>query len=265
MNTTKKNHKDKWVHLPKALTVVLVICIFFSACGKPDGEQQPTSPVESIPEETQTEEIAVKEGIISTPFGELIYPAQWQEYLIVEKTTVDPYTVSFSAKLEGRDKVSLFDVHFDALVGEPIGKIVTEYNVAVPVSVTIFPFNGDESWTQEEVAILQEMQEAVNDLARSLPFPEGENREDIVIDTPYTELRFPAKWEDRLYLEFVEGDPYIVEFYGKASGDVKMHLFSIRFAPMLDNSIGAVLTEDGTYMMVAVDFVNLEFRQGSAE
>lgn len=75
------------------------------------------------------------------------------------------------------------------------------------------------------------------------------DEEVFAIETPYGNLKYPAKWEDEVTVEHLE-DPYIVEFRTSID-DEEIRLFDIAFNGTGDSLLGT-LTVDGETVQVYV-------------
>ena len=222
-----------------------------------------TAPVLEVVETTvpvEESKQTLENGKVTTPYGDLYYPTEWAEYLVIRVEEV-PYTVRFCAKIQDQDEMPLFDIHFDTDEGEMLGLLVAEDGTPTMVSITFHPFVADDSWDTEELAIFQSMQEAVNYLIQNLVMEDSVSgaQESITVSTPYGILFYPGKWQSCIRVEHLTGDPYIVEFYGLAENGVEMHLFAVSFGTEEEGSICAVKAEDGTERYVNIHFVELEF------
>ena len=107
---------------------------------------------------------------ITTPYCTLYYPLTWQAYLQTEHTEkVDSHHVQFFAKLDNHDKVALFTVMFGGDEGEQVGAILNENGDLITVVNTLMEELDTEGFTEAEMTILYEMQEAINEMISKMP------------------------------------------------------------------------------------------------
>ena len=193
---------------------------------------------------------------IQTEYCDLYYPSRWGENVKIVQTED---TVQFWAVMEGYGLLPLFDIHFDSDEGSFYGMITAEDGTEVPVSLTVYAIEPDESWSQEQCELLYGMQEDLDSLLSKLPIvasgssnaqedqqasdmtespetaPESSQTEEnqqaygeIEIVTPYGVLRYPDTWKGYLRLNEIEADVYTVEFYANVEGHPEQHLFDVQ-------------------------------------
>ena len=104
---------------------------------------------------------------ISTDYGVLYYPKQWEEKIYTEINKDETYTVSFFADFEDKEKIHLFDVVFDGN-GDSVGEIELDNGDIVTVCIESYELNLDESWTEDEENDIYVMMEDVNYLLNKL-------------------------------------------------------------------------------------------------
>ena len=92
--------------------------------------------------------------LIDTPYFQIPFSKEWEEYLVVDEVKGNPYKVTFSCKFKNGDTVELFTYSF----GENSEDIVGELS-DVPVGLTIENEEADETWSQEEIDIFYTMSE----------------------------------------------------------------------------------------------------------
>ncbi len=105
---------------------------------------------------------------IDTPYGELYYPSRWKEYLTLKVEEKDGYSVTFSSKVSGHAEQCLFVVYFGSQKGIEVGAIKDASGRSIRVSVDIFPFEPDGSWSDSDSTIIFAMQEDMNYLLSKL-------------------------------------------------------------------------------------------------
>lgn len=177
---------------------------------------------------------------IKTPYGTLKFPKEWAGFLRVTIKEGNVYTLTYFADLESGKSQELFSISFGGSMDGAVGT-VTVGGKKVPVSVKTVEFKPDASWSQKEINIVYTMQEAMNQVLDSLSVeyitntPEDQpdlpqdNGEEMVIDTPYAELRYPSRWKDYLDLKFNDKNGYSVEFRCKIEGHDPVVLFIVHF------------------------------------
>ena len=106
--------------------------------------------------------------VITTPYCTLNFPEKWKDYLQVKQTDEEDHRVMISAKLSGRQPVLLFTLIFGGDYGEQVGAIQTGRNQYVTVNIVIEDL-GSLPYSNAEMTILYEMQEAVNELIEQMP------------------------------------------------------------------------------------------------
>lgn len=105
---------------------------------------------------------------IETPYCTLAYPTTWKDYLQTETTETDVYQIDFFGQMEKQDPVLLFTIIFGGDSGEQIGAIQDSDGQYVTVNILMEEMDLSE-FSQEDAAILYEMQEALNQLIERLP------------------------------------------------------------------------------------------------
>lgn len=262
-------------------------------------EQEPSEiPVESVEVETETSELkpadkdsaqempsgettelpvpeAPAEDIqIDTPYGMVRYPGQWGEYLKVEQTEGDPYILSVSAKLEGREPCKVFCVTFGEPAADVVGAVQCEDGSYALVGVEYASFAPAEDWNDSEKTIFYGMQEALNYVLETLnlqdpalamheqeeagqsetELPSAElpesMKEDLAMDTPYMELHYPSQWSETLSIIHTEAPVYSVAFFSKVEGHEDVHLFTVFFGGTEGVSLKTIQTADGSVVDV---------------
>lgn len=99
---------------------------------------------------------------ISTSYGKLYYPKEWDKNLKTKNLKENgKETVQFWAKIEGKEKVHLFDVIFGGS-DKQIGTIELDNGNKVSVSVVSYEVKVDKSWTDREKDIVYTMSEGIN-------------------------------------------------------------------------------------------------------
>lgn len=127
------------------------------SAGKPsEGEPPEDTTVLQPPQAEDT-------GNIDTPYLSLCFDPAFSDCLVVTRDPGPPYCLSFYCALEGKPNRRLFDIAFGEGADGNLGAIRTD-NGIVPVSMVIYTFTPDGSWTQDEADTVFAMQEVANAL-----------------------------------------------------------------------------------------------------
>ena len=94
-----------------------------------------------------------------------------------------------------------------------------------------------------------------NEETKSTIEQQMEDEESFSVDTPFTKLYYPVKWQSQVRVQNIEGDVYTVEFYGSVEGKAETHLFDIAFGGTDGFTVGNITVGD------AVTNVNLVFAE----
>lgn len=269
------NSVKKWLWALVAILVFVLIALAMLLAGalRPgDGdaalsaafhapEQEPQPREETTP---QSDEIPTAENLITetvdnmaieTPVCTLYYPLEWESLLRVEMTDGEPYSVAFWAELPSEVWAELFTVRFGEETDSPLGYLTTETGERFLVSVEKHALVPDESWTEEDLFILQAMQAAVRVLESNLPalepvvpveefaMPVDDGRM-MIVETPWAALSYPARWEEYLTTE-VDEETRSVSFYGTVDERDAVQLFVVSFGGEEGMSAGTVSTPEG--------------------
>lgn len=220
---------------------------------------------ETNPKETQP---AKKEDFttMKTPYCTLKYPKEWAGLLRVTVKEGNPYTLTYFADLDSGKSQQLFTIAFGGSEEGALGA-VTVNGKAVPVHVSTSEFKPDNSWSDKDINIVYTMQEALNQLLESMPIdtlntpPQGnpnlpqEDGEEMVIDTPYGQLRYPTRWKDYLDLKINDKNGYSVEFRCKVEGQEPVTLFTVYFGG--DKGVAVGTGKDGVEIRLEVPEMDL--------
>lgn len=218
-----------------------------------------TQPSETLPQPEDLE--------IETPYATLRYPGEWADFLLVEQTETDEdLTVTFSAKLESGGTAELFALVFGADYGKTAGVLVQPDGSQIAVNVQLIELIPDESWTATDVTVAYAMQEELNHILRNLPLtqpqeetvpPETEPAE-MLIETPYCELSYPAQWVDYLNLEIDESDGYNVTFSAVLEGHEPVRLFTVHLGGTQGAPVTTFTAADGSEMELRLTVFELD-------
>ena len=217
------------------------------------GEAEVVSENEPVPENLITE--PENNMTIETPVCTLYYPRQWEDFLRVEMTDGEPYTVLFWAELPSEVSAELFKVRFGEESGNGLGYLTTETGERLLVSLEKHELVPEESWTEEDLFILQAMQAAVRILESNLPalelvVPAGELPMPVndgtlmTVETPWAELSYPACWAECLTTA-VDEAARSVTFYGEVGEHEAVELFAVSFGGEEGEPTGSVSTPEG--------------------
>lgn len=201
---------------------------------------------------------------VSTPFGTLYYPGQWDDQVWAEFTQDgEGGNVTFYGVVGG-ENVMLFQVTFGS-AGEEAAHVgyVQGNEGSVEISVEMFEPENPEDWNETDLDTVAAMQEGINELLSDLkqssdftaePVTSGQE-EDVTVSTPYGDLFVPAQWQDQMdaYTED-RGSGYAVTFVGTV-GEHEETLFTVLFNADMDDSLPVgTLNVNGESVSVSVKF-----------
>lgn len=271
MNGTRGAHKrpeknKAWkILIGIGLTAIIVIsvCVGLFYFGPTARNKQDTSPdqpgeMEATKQPTGVTEQQVEDLLVETPFCTLHYPGKWSNSIKTEYEDLGyGYIVRFYGA-SGSVEAELFSVMFgySSENAEYVGTftrngISTDVNLETAALV-------EGSWAAQDVDQIRAMQAAADYVVEKMkddPFFNTENGEgteveipstiDIIVDTPYCVLQFPAQWKDALNWEILDNDDrYDVVFSGTVDGKV-YQLFTFSFGESTDSGfqVGVVWHE----------------------
>lgn len=276
MKYLKKKKKSPLIPIVCVLGLVLLAAVLVLALlpGRGDqpevpGQTEPagTQPVQTtLPPEgdtTPTAPQSVQYVPVETPYCILNFPRQWENYLDVTVTQELPCRAVFSCKFGENQLFRLFEIGFDTGEGEIQGVVSPSGLGAVKVF-----YLPEESVKQSDMSAEQwetytAMQACSADVLGRIPYVNdisAGNLEDVKIETPYTELTFPGKWTDYLYVQTDESQGYTVHFYAQFPDGENVRIFSLTFS---DEDIGGMMLarEDGSRYWIQVDRPDLRESQ----
>ena len=137
------------------ITCLLAISLLFAGCGtqKADSSTSDGQPV-------QTEH--AEEIVIGTVYGDLYYPAQWEEFIQVDQTEDDEHAqVAFSGKID-ETLYPLFTISIGSGDGAAAGTLTDKDGTQRTVYVQIAEVTGSAALSQTELNRLYAMQEDLN-------------------------------------------------------------------------------------------------------
>lgn len=210
---------------------------------------------EGVAAENIIAEVAEDNMAIETPVCTLYYPREWESFLRISMTDGEPCTVVFSAELPSAVTAELFTVDFSGEGMDILGCLTTAEGERVSVSVRKHELIPEESWTEEDLFILQAMQSAVRVLESNLPPLESVIPEDayslpeddgqlLTVETPWTALSYPARWEEYLTTA-VDEKARTVTFFGTVGEREPVELFVLCFGGEEGALAGTVSTPEG--------------------
>lgn len=238
--------------MKRTILTILLLSILCAGCSKQPPVTRPAQTMPTVqtspPETTVPAATAPRSSIpVETPCGTLYLPDDWDIPITTDTSLGDPMVISFLA-----EDVPLYDLTFSASPGGAIGQVQTA-DGPVYVGMTLHSLDGQSN-------MLLAMQESVNVLLAQLsPEPisaASEPETDLLVQTPYGALHFPAMWESELQTE--AGDDSI-DFYCCQPGHEPLLLFTVKFGTM-DGGPGGVLTaSDGTRTALCIIPAELSF------
>lgn len=117
--------------------------------------------------ETEAQMELAEDVLIRTPFCQLHYPGQWEEYLYVEHTGGRNYEVAFYAEFDGLEPIFLFAVQFGTAAEDPVLEMTDSEGNTVGVTIRMAEID-ETDLTQDQLEIIYAMQDALNDLLQAL-------------------------------------------------------------------------------------------------
>ena len=207
--------------------LVLVIVALGDLAGRKDPQVDPTVDT--------TQPQGGDDVTVQTPYGNMVFPGRWADYLQVEQTQDPDLTIHFIAKISDGKVHNLFDIRFGEAVDPAVGQVVSEEGLAVGVHVTVHSFAPDGSWAFKDAEAVEAMLECLNDVLSGLdmvpigtPIPEIKGDE-MAIDTPYCTLYFPARWKEELQLKVEQTDGYDLIFSAVIGDHEAIPIFAVNF------------------------------------
>ena len=192
--------------------------------------------------------------LVDTPYGQLWYSGQWRDMIRTETVSADPYTVAFYGSAPDHKDVHLYDVCFGMAQENAIGIVSAAGKTAV-VSIRYYSVPVDRGWTQEQMNAVYALQETAADVLTLIPledvytFLEEDDAqndvEDILIKTPYGEVRYPGKWKDNVRIEEDWEKSRSAHFYGSVGGYPEQHLFTLAFGGREGIEVAVIADEQG--------------------
>lgn len=222
----------------------------------------------------------IENGMIETPYFNIFYPEELSEFLVVQETRAIPYTLAFYAVLVDRADQRLFDLYLGEGANGNLGTAETAEGT-IPVGMTIYSFEPDESWSDAEISTVQAMQDVANDIIDQLPLTDAPISADapvvtdvsaeqelvlyMKIETPHCVLLYPATWSEYLQITHESGDVHKTHFYGKLEDRDPQLLFSIFLGGDEGEQVGVVTNEHSQTVTINIVMAELPDLDWSAE
>ncbi len=123
----------------------------------------------SRPGSGSDDEPEIEPMVISTDYGDLLYPEMWGDSLVTnQRQEGDGLAVEFTAKLDDGRSFELFQITIDTGVGEVVGEIADADGVKHTVYLVVKELETEADLTEEELNRLYAMQEDLNYLIDNL-------------------------------------------------------------------------------------------------
>lgn len=230
--------------------------------------------------------------VVNTPYATMYYPGDWAPYLKTEHIEGETYTVNFYAAFDSQPELLLFSLTFGEVNQDTAWVRTLEDGSLVGVNVAFSTLQLD-GWDADQTQTALLMQEAGNDLMQQLELktvelipeeetiptqtmePGGETDQnvmegtvpqqtepaipegDMVVETPYGQLKYPQKWSERIRIEQGASVPLVISFYAKIGENEEKLLFSILFDANEGEMVGAVSDSEGNFLSVSLVFGEL--------
>lgn len=143
------------------LALLLALLLWLELGAKSTGQPAADAPLEDT-EVLQTPS-AEEADNMDNPYVPLYFDQAFSDHLVVIRESGPPYRLAVYCALEGRPNTLLFDISFGEGADGNLGAIRAGEET-VPVSMVIYTFTPDSSWTQAETDTIYAMQEVANDL-----------------------------------------------------------------------------------------------------
>lgn len=296
----KKTSGLKWVLV--SVILVLILAIAFMMIFKNAGQEQETpddlqthettaTETTNAADETTSEEtvagvktavtlVDFKNGEIQTPYMTLHYPESFEDHILIANNSNDPYVLEFYAVLPEKTEQRIFDISLGDSTDGVIGVVNTDMG-EIPVSLTVYSFAPDNTWSEGEIDTVLAMQEAANDLIAGLDISNvtEENNAPVLkdapeeitivnflqIETPYCMLQYPAIWEEWLHTEQKESENvHRVEFYCCLEEHEQLLMFTVLMGGDEGEQLGVVTNADGITVPVNI-LMNTPSEEGLRE
>lgn len=280
MNTKIKKSPLVWVmYLEIVMLVLALICAWALEHPAPEKPDENPAPSQTLPssqpdtkpetdEPTQPTEYAPDNpAIIQTPFGTLNFPGEFSTCLQAKIYHGSYYSVTYTATLPSGKLQELFVITFGGSGENPAGSVVTPDGNRIEFYVNQSPFQPDSQWSEEEIQVVTQMQEALSDLladfeSQTPQHPVDQLPEDLGMDmtigTKYGDLHYPQRWKDYLSTVISEDDVYGVAFFAKINGRENQKLFTIHFGGTVGTKVATTHDSDGKAMDIRIEVFSFE-------
>lgn len=229
---------------------------------------------------------------VNTPYATMYYPGEWAQYLRTEHTEAEKYTVNFYAAIDTHPELLLFSISFGDVDQDTVWIRTLEDGSDLGVDVVFYSLQLD-GWDADQTQIALLMQESGNDLMQQLELKVVEliaeeetipaqniesggetdknavegtvlqqtdpaiSEGDMVVETPYGQLKYPKKWSEQIRIEQGESIPVAVTFYAKIGEHEEEILFSVLFDANEGAMVGTVADSEGNFLPVSLIFGEL--------
>lgn len=146
------------------LIMSLLLCSVLSGCGGTAGEAAPTD-ADNM-EEPMVETVPNPDDlVISTPVGDLRYPAEWADHIRLEDVSTDAlFGVTLYGKVDQQEAL-LFTIYMGtAEKGYYFGAAPNAQGEPLEIYIDIEDFVFDGTWSEEATDAVYAMQSRVNDI-----------------------------------------------------------------------------------------------------
>ena len=256
-----RNDNNKFIMIGVIAFLVIVLSVLvIIAIADLNSRDDHTVPNPS----TSATEPEQKDRVIETPYGQIVFPGKYDQYLKVNRVEEPDLQLDFIAEFESGRIQKLFTLRFGAPQAPAVGQLVSSDGVVVGVYVTVHTFAPDGTWQVKESTAVREMQEALNDILDAMelnpvgsPTPDIDG-EDLVLETPHGKLYFPGQWAEELKITVDETDGYEILFQGKIGEHDPIKLFTINFGGGTGTVVHTMRTENGVTYYVRLRTFPLE-------
>lgn len=162
----------RMIYVKKTVFIIIaaILCFSLAACvkeGDAKSGSQETQGNGSASEDSD-EETAAELMEISTEYGILYYPAEWEDSLNTEETNEGGFlTVLFSTEADGQS-YDLFRVMINSEEGDSVGTVTSEDGTERNVFIETLELSDISGLSEDEQNRLYAMQEGINVLMENL-------------------------------------------------------------------------------------------------
>lgn len=149
--------------------IIVLLCLLLKKSDDSKSNVSDTSTQSETSASTENSSLTIgspdesREAIeISTKYGTLLYPLEWEKNLRTEIVDSDIYKVEFYGTVEGKKEQHLFDLSFNGTDGYNLGTLKTESGEYVSINIVSYSFEFDDTWTEDEKNVICAMQEDIN-------------------------------------------------------------------------------------------------------